>query len=68
MEINIKVNGNVEVVSVNKSVYDLVTGKNLDPTRVVVEVNQRIIKRDQFRELILQDGDVVEVLRFVGGG
>jgi sulfur carrier protein len=68
MNVNIRVNGKVELVSSPKTLYDLLNEKALNPERVVVEVNKTIIKRDQFREYILQDGDSLEILRFVGGG
>jgi sulfur carrier protein len=68
MNINIRVNGKVESVNSPKTLYDLLNDKELNPERVVVEVNHTIIKRDRFREYILQDGDSLEILRFVGGG
>lgn len=68
MNASVKVNGKVESVNSPKTLYDLLNDKALNPERVVVEVNNTIIKRDQFREYILQDGDSLEILRFVGGG
>lgn len=68
MCLNIKVNGKAESITVNKSLFDLLIDKLLNPERVVVEVNNCIIKRDQFSEYILKEGDSLEILRFVGGG
>ncbi len=68
MNVNIKVNGKAESINSPKTLFDLLNDKELNPERVVVEVNNSILKRDQFREYILQDGDSLEVLRFVGGG
>jgi len=68
MNVSIRVNGKVESVNSPKTLYDLLGDKALNPERVVVEVNNSIIKRDQFKEYILQDGDSLEILRFVGGG
>ncbi|NLL14486.1 MAG: sulfur carrier protein ThiS [Fibrobacter sp.] len=68
MNVNIRVNGKVESVNSPKTLYDLLNDKALNPERVVVEVNNSIIKRDQFKEYTLQDGDSLEILRFVGGG
>ena len=39
-----------------------------DPERVVVERNLDIIPKDELGNTIIQDEDVIEVLRFVGGG
>ena len=38
------------------------------PERVVVEKNLEIIPRESLNSTLLEDGDSVEVLRFVGGG
>jgi len=36
--------------------------------RVAVEVNQRIVKRGTYAEHALAEGDVIEIVQFVGGG
>lgn len=64
----IKVNGVDESVDFNMSVMNFLKEKSLDPARVVIEINHNIIKKNQYSEYILQDGDSVEILRFVGGG
>ncbi|MFR5356431.1 MAG: sulfur carrier protein ThiS [Clostridia bacterium] len=35
---------------------------------MVVEKNLEIIPKDQFGQVVIQDEDVIEVVRFVGGG
>jgi sulfur carrier protein len=40
----------------------------IDERRVAVEHNLRIIKRQTFSDTIVQDGDTVEIVNFVGGG
>ena len=37
-------------------------------TFIAVEVNGRIIKKDEYSSTQLNDGDKVEVVNFVGGG
>jgi sulfur carrier protein len=41
---------------------------SIDPSHVVVEVNREIVNRDDFDRMPVRDGDVIEILRFVGGG
>lgn len=36
--------------------------------RVAVEINEEIISSKAFDETIINDGDIVEVIMFVGGG
>ena len=38
------------------------------PVQVVVELNEEIIKRENYDTTVLKDGDVVEILHFMGGG
>ena len=35
---------------------------------IVVECNEVIVRKEQYEQHILHDGDVVEILNFVGGG
>ena len=39
-----------------------------DPRRIAVEKNGEIVPKAAYAETVLQDGDVVEVVSFVGGG
>lgn len=64
------------MVTVNGKELD-VAGKNLavfleesnyKPVRVVVEINEEIIPRDQYKDISFSDGDCVEVVSFMGGG
>jgi thiamine biosynthesis protein ThiS len=41
---------------------------DIAPERVAVEVNLKVIKRAEFAEYALQEGDSIEVVYFVGGG
>jgi thiamine biosynthesis protein ThiS len=50
------------------TVADLLHGLGLDPRAVVVELNRHIVRRQQVAETRLADGDVVELVHFVGGG
>ena len=40
----------------------------VDPRAVAVEVNERILERAEFETTTLAEGDVVEIVRMVGGG
>ncbi|HUI90975.1 MAG TPA: sulfur carrier protein ThiS [Chitinivibrionales bacterium] len=62
------INGKTETVIQEVSVEKLLSMKNIDPACVVVEVNKNIVKREKYGSVILNDGDTVEILKFVGGG
>ena len=40
----------------------------VDSRAVAVELNQRILDRAEFATALLDEGDVVEIVRMVGGG
>ena len=47
---------------------DVLLKEGYEPTRVVVERNLEIVPKDQLQYVVLQDKDVIEVIRFVVGG
>ena len=65
--INLLLNGEKESSAVC-SVLELLAEKRMAPERVVVELNGAIVKRPQWQETILREGDRLEIVCFVGGG
>ena len=43
-------------------------GTSYDPQRIAVERNGEIVPRRTYGETVLRDGDVLEIVSFVGGG
>jgi thiamine biosynthesis protein ThiS len=50
------------------SVVALLAKLDIDPRRVAVEHNLTILKRQRFPEVLVGDGDRIEIVNFVGGG
>ncbi|WP_239639058.1 sulfur carrier protein ThiS [Thermodesulfovibrio thiophilus] len=65
--INVKVNGVLMNVSAS-TIAELLSELQIDPDRVVVEVNLEIVKKERFNEFTIKDGDSIEIVNFVGGG
>ena len=61
-------NGKDREVPSGLSVHELVESFDLNPLLIVVELNREILSRDQFGEVVVADGDSVELVHFVGGG
>ena len=40
----------------------------INPQRIAVELNGEILPKAQYSNTVLKDGDVVEIVNFVGGG
>ncbi len=50
------------------SVAALLASLQIDPRRVAVELNLVVLKRAAFETTIVQAGDSMEIVNFVGGG
>ncbi len=64
----ITINGKEETADNGTTVAELLGRLELAPVRVAVEINEDLVPRKTFDERIVQDGDRIEVVTFVGGG
>ena len=62
------INGDRRTVEPAATVDQLLRRLGLDPRGVVVELNRAIIRRAAVANTPLADGDVLEIVHFVGGG
>ena len=62
------INGEGREVPGPATVQELLERLGLDARGVVVELNRRIVRRPEIGVTALRDGDVLEVVHFVGGG
>jgi sulfur carrier protein len=63
----VKVNGESKDVA-GKTIAEYLATTNYDMKRIAVERNGDIVSKAQYGETVLQDGDSLEVVSFVGGG
>jgi thiamine biosynthesis protein ThiS len=66
--ISITVNGENRSVRQGETIADLVRALDLDPERLAVELDRRIVKRAQWASTVLAAGAEIEIVQFVGGG
>lgn len=66
-KINITLNGEPRSIA-PCSIAQLCTAIELDPKKVAVERNLEIVPRSTLADVMLADGDVLEIVHFVGGG
>ncbi len=62
------VNGQKKNVPEDLTVLGLLEHLKIESVRVAVEVNEEIVKKAEFPDHQLHEGDVIEILNFVGGG
>ena len=65
---HITVNGADTVCPEASTLLDLARQLELSPERLVVERNREIVPSEKFAEIVLEEGDSLELLQFVGGG
>ena len=63
----VKVNG-TELNIAGKTVSEYLATTNYDPKRIAVEHNGDIVLKSQYDVAVLEDGDSLEIVSFVGGG
>jgi len=67
--ITLTVNGAPRELARNSTIASLLGSLEIDPRLVVVEHNRSILRdRGEYPERGLSNGDVVEIVHFVGGG
>ncbi|CAM3834739.1 sulfur carrier protein ThiS [Alkalicoccus chagannorensis] len=62
------INGKEEQLEQTSTVSALLAHYGVDGGRIAVEHNGNILKKEEWEETAVQDGDKLEIVHFVGGG
>lgn len=66
---NIIVNNNPELFEQNKlTINQLLKLKNYTFKMLVIKVNGKLVKKDEYESFVINDGDDVTVLHLISGG
>ena len=66
--IQIHVNGDACDVSPESTIASLLDQLDVTSPAIAVELNRQIQPRDRFAEVVLHEGDEIEIVTLVGGG
>lgn len=66
--IPITINGKEQAVPAGLNIRNLVLHLGLDPERVAVELNRRLVRRADWDATMVEEGASLEIVTFVGGG
>jgi thiamine biosynthesis protein ThiS len=66
--IEIMVNGDRRRIEEGHTLLSLLRELELDPERVAIELDRRIVKQPNWGGTVLQPGAQLEIVQFVGGG
>jgi len=67
-QLQLTVNGDPRRIAPGATIADLVASLELDARKVAVERNGAIVARSTLADVLLADGDTLEIVHFVGGG
>ena len=68
MCIDIVINGERKSTPQGQTILGLLRQLGLDPARVAVELDRRIVKQPHWPETVVEPGAHIEIVQFVGGG
>jgi sulfur carrier protein len=64
----ITLNGQKKELPDSMTVLTLLEHLNISHQRVAVELNEMIVKKDRYGDTVVQNGDSLEIVSFMGGG
>jgi len=64
----IQLNGNPYEINNGTNLNELLNKLKIQKNKVAIEVNGEIVEKNKYPNLILNKGDKVEIVHFIGGG
>ncbi|TET31833.1 MAG: sulfur carrier protein ThiS [Planctomycetota bacterium] len=64
----VKVNGETRKIPAETTVSGLIESMNIRTSMFAVERNKKVVRRAEHASTVLSDGDVLNIVTFVGGG
>lgn len=64
----ITLNGESRTLDTGTTLLQLVASLGPDPRGIAIERNFEIVPKSEHANVVLEDGDALEVVQFVGGG
>ena len=64
----IQLNGNPYEINTETNLNQLLNKLKIKKNKVAIEVNGMIVEKNRYPKVILNKGDKVEIVHFIGGG
>ena len=64
----IQLNGESHEIKDGTNLNELLNKLKIQKNKVAIEVNGEIVEKNKYQNLILNKGDKVEIVQFIGGG
>jgi len=66
--VTLEINGRWQSLQAPANVRELLSALGVEPNRIAVELNHRLVKRQAWETTPVADRDHIEIVEFVGGG
>lgn len=64
----VKINGKETALKKGINLEEIIICNKINPETIVIELNQKIIKKKDWKDVFLEETDEIEIISFVGGG
>lgn len=65
---NIILNGKPYIIENSNNLLNILKTLDINPQNLIAEVNGEIVTAKEFENKIINENDVIELVKFVGGG
>ncbi len=62
------INGKTKEISDELNLSELLKHFSLPEQRIAIELNKQVVRKKDWGNILINDGDKLEVIHFVGGG
>ena len=67
-KIKINLNGKTLFLGKDTSLFKVIKKTKLQPNKIAIELNRKIINKNKMNKIFLKNKDKVEIVHFIGGG
>ena len=67
-KIKINLNGKTLFLSKDTPLFKVIKKTKLQPNRIAIELNRKIINKKNMSKIFLKNKDKIEIVHFIGGG
>ena len=67
-KIKINLNGKTLFLSKDTSLFKVIKKTKLQPNKIAIELNRKIINKKNMSKIFLKNKDEIEIVHFIGGG
>ena len=67
-KVKIKINGKKFLIKPKMTLKDVITKYNIPVKKVAIEINEKIVNKQNLQKIKIKNLDKIEIVHFIGGG